>query len=238
VNAVYEAVLGRQADIPGLGGWVRGIETGAVTWHHFVGSTLAGNEFGMANGTLTDRQFVELLYRNTTGNANDTAGVNWWTDQLIAGVSRTDAAISFSRWEFHVGRMLDANPLGHWVDRPLANELAAMYEVALNRLPERDGFEFWINDLQRGAIGTADLAVLFGRADEFQGRFSGINNRDFVRELYLTVLDRAPDQEGFDFWVGHLERGTLARADMVRGFSVSDEMRGNFGYLPPLEPFL
>lgn len=237
-NALYEALFDRPADVGSLGGWVRGLDAGVITWQDMASFMLASAEFTARFGTLNNAQFISQMYENITGFTGDAPGLAWWVGLLESGVTRADAALSFARWDFHVGQMRENNPLGYWVDRPFGNELGAMYEVALNRLPERDGFEFWINDLQRGLIGTVDLATLFGRADEFLGRFSAMNNREFVRDLYLTVLDREPDQDGFNFWVGHLDRGTLVRADMVRGFSVSDEMRETFAYLPPAEPFI
>jgi hypothetical protein len=238
VNALYDVLFDRPVDVGSLGGWVRALDAGNITWQGAASFMLSSPEFSARFGTLSNQQFITKLYEHTTGGTGDTGGIAWWTSMIDTGVSRSDAALAFARWDFHVGRMREDNPLGYWVDRPFGNELAAMYEVALDRLPEREGFEFWITDLQRGAIGTADLATLFGRANEFLGRFSTMNNSDFVRELYLTVLDREPDPEGFAFWTGHLDRGSLVRADMVRGFSVSDEMRATFSYLPPAEPFI
>lgn len=238
VNALYEAVLARPVDLPSLPGWLSQLANGALDMRGLAGLLLGSPEFAARAGSPTNQQFITMLYVNTLGSAADTAGIAWWTGQLNAGVSRVDAALAFANWDVHRASMAAENPFGHWIQRPFANEVSAVYRVALNRLPEREGFEFWMGNLAAGRIGLADLALLFGRSDEFLGRFSGMTQQQFVRELYLTALGREPDLEGFNFWVGHLTAGTMQRHDMVHAFAFSTEMGDNLGRLPPMEPFL
>lgn len=238
VNALYEAVLGRPVDLPSLPGWLSQLASGALDMRGLTALLLGSVEFAQRAGNPTNQQFITMLYINTLGSAADTAGIAWWTGQLDAGVSRIDAALAFANWDYHRANMAAENPLGHWIQRSFGNEVSAVYRVALNRLPEREGFEFWMGNLAAGRIGLGDLALLFGRSDEFLGRFAGMSQQDFVRELYRTALGREPDPEGFAFWVGHLTAGTMQRHDMVHAFAFSTEMGDNLGRLPPMEPFL
>ena len=123
------------------------------------------------------------------------------------------------------------------MDRPNANIVASIYDVALDRLPEHDGFEYWMGVLNAGLISAYDLSKLFGRSTEYIGRFANLNQQDFVRSLYENALGREPDQEGFDYWVGHLNRGTVARSDMISSFGFSTEKQGDLSALPLGEPF-
>jgi hypothetical protein len=56
-------------------------------------------------------------------------------------------------------------------------------------------------------------------------------NAAFVRMEYFGYLRRAPDPEGFDFWLAKLNRfgGDYRRAEMVKAFLDSTEYRARFG---------
>ena len=49
------------------------------------------------------------------------------------------------------------------------------------------------------------------------------STRGFVYRLYRTVLQREPDEKGFQYWVGLLEDGTFTAAMAVEGFFNSKE---------------
>ena len=41
--------------------------------------------------------------------------------------------------------------------------------------------------------------------------------------MYKNVFDREPDQGGYDYWVGSLDKGEQSRSDVLLNFSISDE---------------
>src|SRR4051812_45696817 len=55
--------------------------------------------------------------------------------------------------------------------------------------------------------------------------------RAFVLMKYLGYLRRDPDEEGFNFWLGKLNKfdGGFIKAEMVKAFISSDEYRRCFG---------
>ena len=60
-------------------------------------------------------------------------------------------------------------------------------------------------------------------ANEFIERYGAEpSSLQYVDLLYNNVLDRVPDQDGYDFWVGKMNAG-LSRADMLIEFSESAE---------------
>ena len=66
----------------------------------------------------------------------------------------------------------------------------------------------------------ADAARGFFFGDEYEAR--NRSDEEFVRDLYATFMDREPDEDGLDYWVGALANGAT-REDVFTGFIFSDE---------------
>ena len=45
----------------------------------------------------------------------------------------------------------------------------------------------------------------------------------YVKNLYQNILDREPDAEGYDYWVGQLNSGIEDRSELLLGFAESNE---------------
>jgi hypothetical protein len=103
-----------------------------------------------------------------------------------------------------------------------AGQAYRLYAAALNRAPDRDGLGYWINAFDNDATLTS-VANGFINSAEFLKNFNGNgSNSTFVNAMYNNVLDRAPDQPGFEYWVNVLNNGT-DRASVLIGFSESVE---------------
>jgi hypothetical protein len=103
-----------------------------------------------------------------------------------------------------------------------AGQAYRLYQAAYDRTPDRGGVSFWTGVLDDGN-SLQFVADHFVTADEFIERYGAdTSNVEYVDLLYNNVLDRVPDQEGYDFWVERMEEG-LSRADMLIEFSESDE---------------
>lgn len=102
------------------------------------------------------------------------------------------------------------------------SQIYRMYQATLDRNPDFDGFENWVNTLKTGTMSLQDIADAFVASAEFQQVYGTLNNTQFVTLLYNNVLDRAPDSAGLESWVARLNSGA-ERAEVVLGFSESDE---------------
>jgi Ca2+-binding RTX toxin-like protein len=102
-----------------------------------------------------------------------------------------------------------------------------LYQAAFARTPDRPGLSFWIGALDGGSA-LLDVAQAFLGSAEFQGLY-GANPTDveFISLLYLNVLNRLPDQSGYDFWLAALGGGGLTRAGVLVEFSESAENQAN-----------
>lgn len=104
-----------------------------------------------------------------------------------------------------------------------AAKVARLYDAALDRLPDRGGFEFWVGALQKGEA-LSSLASGFLASEEFAARFGDASADDdsFVERLYQNVLGRAGEAEGRAFWGDSLDKG-CTRAEVLAAFSESAE---------------
>ena len=237
VSAAYQAILGRSVERFTMWSLVEQMDTGRLSLTTLATNLITSAEYRANFGTLNNDQFARMLYRHAEGGTPSESGVLGWKIALDTGTSRLTVAMSFVEWEVNLAQVDAQHPNGYWLDRPYGAQVGALYDVAFNRLPDPIGFEGWVGWLNSGRFQLGELARLFGQSDEFRSRYASVSNADFVRDLYLSALDREPDQGGFDFWVGHLNRGTLARHDMVQGFAFSTEKALMMAALPAGDPF-
>lgn len=140
-----------------------------------------------------------------------------------------DILVDIERIEFNDGTLaldIDGN----------AGQVYRLYEAAFNRRPDVDGLVFWTDAVDRGSVTLINAANSFVFSDEFTatyGSSSSVSNGAFVDLLYLNILDRAGEDDGVNFWTGELSNGNYSRAQVLFGFSESDE--NYFGVLSDIE---
>lgn len=83
----------------------------------------------------------------------------------------------------------------------------------------------WIKFMDEGgSLNT--MAQSFIDSQEFRTKYGALDDRGFVNQLYLNVLDRNGEASGINGWVNGLANG-LTRADVLKGFSESGENQAN-----------
>jgi hypothetical protein len=95
-----------------------------------------------------------------------------------------------------------------------------IYQAAFNRKPDLEGLGYWINQMDNGA-SQRDVASSFVASAEFATLYGGANptNLDYATKLYNNVLQRAPEQEGLNYWLDVLNRGAATRGEVLGYFS-------------------
>lgn len=104
-----------------------------------------------------------------------------------------------------------------------------VYAAAYGRTPDEGGLRFWTGVMDGRGPGAPDaadqeyLASFFLTANEFINLY-GSNPTDYqyIDAMYANVLNRVPDQGGYDFWVGAMQGG-LGRDDILISFAESAE---------------
>jgi hypothetical protein len=97
-----------------------------------------------------------------------------------------------------------------------------LYNAYFERDPDPQGFDYWLGKYFSGSSLTL-ISDTFTKSREYQSRYAGLGNGDFVRLVYRNVLDREPDQAGWQYWTDILNRGVLPRGGVMIRFSESPE---------------
>lgn len=143
-------------------------------------------------------------------------------DQFASTVTRlddpsdSDALASIERIMFD-DRMLAIDIWGN------AGQAYRLYQAAFDRTPDLGGLGFWIAQMDKG-IGLADMAAAFYSSDEFKGMYgANPSSSAFLTRLYENILDRAPDQAGYAFWLDKLDQRQVTMQELLPLFSESSE---------------
>ncbi len=95
VARLYMAVFLRQPDNAGHAYWTDRIKGGGSL--RFAARYFTSRaEFRATYGSLSDAQFVDLLYRNVLCRDGETGGVAYWNDRLATGTERAVVTLLFS----------------------------------------------------------------------------------------------------------------------------------------------
>jgi len=108
-----------------------------------------------------------------------------------------------------------------------------LYTAYFSRIPDAGGLCFW-GDALRSGWSLLDVSEFFVTSQEFldtygeyetYGTEEKTDAAEFVSLVYRNVLDREPDATGESFWVRQLQTERYSPAEMLIGFSESQEFK-------------
>ena len=224
IDRLYQAYFLRPPDGDGLSFWrarrVSGVELSQVS-----SAFASSDEFAATYGSLTDGEFVDLVYQNVLGRAPDAPGRAFWMRQLAGGVSRGAVMIGFSESSEMIARTGTVGPT-----TVVEAEIYRLYVAFFLRFPDPAGFQYWVGVRQSGRT-LESIAADFAGSPEFVSTYGSLPDYRFVELAYANVLARTPDVAGAVYWEGRLAAGVSRGAVMV-GFSESPEFILATGSLP------
>ena len=110
-------------------------------------------------------------------------------------------------------------------DTGIAGQAYRIYRAAFDRTPDAAGLGFWLSRMDGGTT-LVEVAGGVVRSQEFTELYGAApSNADLVTRLYRNILDREPEQAGFDFWLDALERKLVDLPGLLAQFSESVENR-------------
>ena len=110
-----------------------------------------------------------------------------------------------------------------------SGKLFRIYTASFNRLPDSDGLKYWIGKYKSDENNERSVASSFLASTEFSERYgSNVTDEEYVTTLYQNVLDRAPDANGLNYWLGQLTSGAETRSEALLGFAESTESKALF----------
>ena len=104
------------------------------------------------------------------------------------------------------------------------------YINVLDREPEAEGFDYWVNLLVTRQLYGSQVAYGFLFSPEALSR--NFSNSEFINRLYLLILDRQCSDSELAYWVNRLDAGD-SREQIFAGFVNSTEysnLCSDYGY--------
>ncbi|MBR5960518.1 MAG: DUF4214 domain-containing protein [Clostridia bacterium] len=98
-----------------------------------------------------------------------------------------------------------------------------MYKVVLDRDPDPNGLDYWVNMLDSGKLQAADIVTGFFNSTEYTGKNK--KNEEVVKDCFNAMLGRDPDQSGMTYWKAIMDYG-MTSDRVCAGFLGSQEFIG------------
>ena len=192
-----------------------------------------GSSFPVANKILNGTSANESF---TTGAGNDVVDGGAGTDTAVFTGNRSNYTVTKTTTGWTVTSTADGTDTLTNVERlkfadtsfaldvsGAAGQAYRIYQAAFNRAPDATGLGYWIsvldqgnslNGVAQGFVDSAEFKTLYGTAP---------TNEQVVSKMYDNVLHRTPDQAGYDYWVGVLNRGEASIAAVLATIGESPE---------------
>lgn len=100
--------------------------------------------------------------------------------------------------------------------------VARLYLAFFERAPDLGGFDYWTQQISAGSANLDNVSQSFVGSPEFVATYGSLTDAQFIELVYQNVLDRSPDQAGYDFWLGQMANG-MTRGEVMTRFSESPE---------------
>jgi Bacterial Ig-like domain (group 3)/SdrD B-like domain/Domain of unknown function (DUF4214)/Putative Ig domain/CARDB len=187
VEAVYRAVLDRNADPTGLAIWTSALQNGSLTRLAVVQ--------GIRNSPEHFQDEVTDFYFTILDRAPDPAGLNAWVQTLQDGVPEEQVAADFLNSPEYLSKG----------DRYFVDH---MYEALLGRTYDPAGEAAWLNLLGDDSSGTATHPASLTHAQVIQDFiYSQESLTRLVEGYYQVFLQRPADATGLSDWLALLGQG-------------------------------
>jgi alpha-tubulin suppressor-like RCC1 family protein len=101
--------------------------------------------------------------------------------------------------------------------RDTAWRVAEIYLATMGYAPDHEGLQYWVEEIETQAAWTPEtVAQSFFDQDLVQERYPATQAYgEFIEALYRNIFGRAPDQNGYDYWLNELQTGAASRDSMV-----------------------
>lgn len=231
VYRMYRVCLQREPDTEGLNYWVSQLKSGGNTGAEIIYGFYCSAE--MISRRLSYSDYLDRAYEGIMNRLPDSGGKAYWLDFMNRGVSYAYIVAGFTnseeftnlcasygiiRGDYKSPEPRDQNPgITGYVNR--------LYTKMLGRIYDESGMNYWCGELLKNHSkeNLLNIALIgFMHSDEFMNK--GLDDKEFVKVLYRTFLDRECDERGLQYWIGQLQSGRT-RDQVAAGFAYSDEFR-------------
>ena len=228
VRRLYTNILQRNADPSGLTAWADVLKSGSEQGAKVAQGFIESPEF--KKRTLTDREYVQILYRTFFDREADAGGLEAWIKVLESGLSRMHVFRGFAESEefgkicsdYGIIRGNAALTAPRDQNEGVTKFVARCYRLCLGREADEDGLNGWCRQILNKENTAKEAAYGFIFSNEFMNQ--NLTDREFVSILYKVFMDREGDSSGLEAWINVLASGK-SRTHVFNGFADSVEFQ-------------
>ena len=208
LDQLYQEKFGRAPDAAGKAYWKAELDSGKTSADQVAALFDSSDEAKQikADKEAETQKFIEDTYKIELDREPDTAGANYWSEQINSGAQTQQEVVDNFRRSNEYQNINDTAGSGQndeeW--------LQSTYQTVLNRDLGDEGREYWLGDLGRGAT-----------REEVESNIK-LSNEKWLRDVYQDELGRELGDEGRDYWLDDI-KGGQTREDVLANIKRSDE---------------
>ncbi len=156
----------------------------------------------------TNKEFVSALYLMLLDKVAEPLVIDYYATRLDAGLLTRSGMVynAITGSEYNIA----------------AEKLTRLYLATFNRLPDYDGFLFWLG-VHRNGGSDGMIAQTFAQSDEFVTKYGkNLSNEQYLDQIYSNVLGRNADAAGKAYWLNEMANG-VSRGLVLGSFAQSAE---------------
>ena len=102
-----------------------------------------------------------------------------------------------------------------WHPPTTESKVTEIYVATFGRAPDTAGLAYWVGQVE-GGLTVDQVAQSFFDQPETKAKYpEGTSNASFISTIYQNVLNRDPDQDGWNYWVRELDRKAFSRSQAI-----------------------
>ena len=176
IRPAYLKLLGRAADDAGVNFGVQRMQNGLTDQELDAGFVESDEFYAKAGGT--DVAWIDSIYELLLGRTADPGGVEYWSGQLAAGISRSDIALQIADSAENESQLVNAD-----------------YEHYLGRPADPSGVSYWLAQLAAGQTNE-DIITGFTGSPEYYQEQTGVAESPYAGSYTGTYTGTYTDAEG------------------------------------------
>ncbi len=221
IERLYQNILGRNADAEGLSVWKNKMKNEGWSATQVAKFFYDSPEFKSLN--LSDSEFLDRTYKTFFDREADSGGKAYWLDQLENfGKKREAVFYGFALSDEFKQVCQNYGVVPYNQEDGIKAFTVRFYNIILGRESDPGGLDYWVKQLKNQQASGVDIVKYFFNSPEYKSKNK--SDDEFVTDAYKTMLDRIPDETGFKFWKGLLERG-YSRDKIIDMMADSNEFK-------------
>ncbi len=108
-------------------------------------------------------------------------------------------------------------------EEPKDEYIWTLYKYLFQRNYDKEGFDYWVNQLKNGKTAAYVAKFFFLNSDEIKK--SDISDEDFIKSIYKALLNRDVEPEGLTYWLDQIQNKDVPRVELFNSVIFSDEFK-------------